>query len=298
MLITTLLLHTIACDRWGWPLLAGAGADRALLVVDLAFFSANLIKIQEGGWFPILVGIGVYMLMTTWNRGRARLQAIVRENTLQMDLFLADVARRQAAPGARHGGLPHLGHRAGAPPVLLHHLKHNKVLHEKVILMSVVTEEIPAVDEEDRVECEELGEGFFQVIAHYGFMESPDIPSALAQLGEAGLATAARWRSRRSRPASSSAARRSSPPGTRRPRHAGRRTRSAGCRMLAEAALHPDDPERPLGHGVLRPPAEPRGGAGRADSVLMPSSPAIPAHRFVLCGRISRSAPQGVALAG
>jgi KUP system potassium uptake protein len=75
---------------------------------------------------------------------------------------------------------------SGAPPVLLHHLKHNKVLHEKVILMSVVTEEIPAVDAEDRVECTELGQGFYKVIAHYGFMESPDIPSALAQLGKPG----------------------------------------------------------------------------------------------------------------
>jgi KUP system potassium uptake protein len=74
----------------------------------------------------------------------------------------------------------------GAPPVLLHHLKHNKVLHEKVMLLSVVSEEIPMVDDEDRVECRELGEGFYQVIAHYGFMESPDIPSVLQQLGRAG----------------------------------------------------------------------------------------------------------------
>ncbi|HEU4524958.1 MAG TPA: KUP/HAK/KT family potassium transporter, partial [Gemmatimonadales bacterium] len=75
----------------------------------------------------------------------------------------------------------------GAPPVLLHHLKHNKVLHEKVILMSVVTEEIPAVDEDERVDCEELGQGFYQVIAHYGFMESPDIPAALALLSKPGF---------------------------------------------------------------------------------------------------------------
>ncbi len=183
MVITTLLFHTMACDRWGWPRWRARALTALFLVVDLAFFGANIIKIQEGGWFPIVVGIGVYVLMTTWNRGRARLQAIVRENTLEMDLFLSDVARRNPprVPGTAVFLTSNIG---GAPPVLLHHLKHNKVLHEKVILMSVVTEEIPSVDTEDRVEFKELGEGFFKVIAHYGFMESPDIPLALADLGK------------------------------------------------------------------------------------------------------------------
>jgi KUP system potassium uptake protein len=185
MITTTLLLHTIACDRWGWPRWRARALTAALLLVDGAFFSANIIKIEEGGWFPIVVGLGVYLLMTTWNKGRARLQAIVRENTLGMDLFLTDVARRQPprVPGTAVFLTPDIG---GAPPVLLHHLKHNKVLHEKVMLMSVVTEEIPTADEEDRVECKELGQGFYKVTAHYGFMESPDIPAALALLGKQG----------------------------------------------------------------------------------------------------------------
>ena len=183
MLTTTLLFHTVVRERWKWPLWRARALTSLLLIVDLAFFSANLTKIQEGGWFPILVGIGVYVLLTTWNRGRARLQAIVRENTLQMDLFLSDVARRKP-PRVPGTAVFLTSDIAGAPPVLLHHLKHNKVLHEKVILMSVVTEEIPSVDEDERVECKELGEGFFQVIAHYGFMESPDIPEALAGLGK------------------------------------------------------------------------------------------------------------------
>jgi KUP system potassium uptake protein len=185
MITTTLLLHTIACDRWGWPRWRARALTAALLLVDGAFFRANIIKIEEGGWFPIVVGLGVYLLMTTWNKGRARLQAIVRENTLGMDLFLTDVARRQPprVPGTAVFLTPDIG---GAPPVLLHHLKHNKVLHEKVMLMSVVTEEIPTADEEDRVECKELGQGFYKVTAHYGFMESPDIPAALALLGKQG----------------------------------------------------------------------------------------------------------------
>jgi KUP system potassium uptake protein len=182
MIMTTLLLHTIACDRWGWPRWRARALTSLLLVVDVAFFSANLVKIREGGWFPIVVAVGVYVLMTTWNRGRDRLQAIVRENTLEMDLFLSDVSRRNPprVPGNAVFLTSNIG---GAPPVLLHHLKHNKVLHEKVILLSVVTEEIPSVDDDERVECKELGEGFFKVIARYGFMESPDVPQALSELG-------------------------------------------------------------------------------------------------------------------
>jgi KUP system potassium uptake protein len=182
MIITTLLFHTVARDRWGWSAPKAWALTSLFLAVDLAFFAANLVKIREGGWFPLVVAVGIYTLMTTWNRGRARLAAIVRENTLPMDLFLADVSRRK--PHRVPGTAVFLTSDSnGAPPVLLHHLKHNKVLHEKVMLMSVVTEEIPQVDEEDRVACRDLGEGFYQVIAHYGFMETPDVPAVLAALG-------------------------------------------------------------------------------------------------------------------
>jgi KUP system potassium uptake protein len=182
MIMTTLLFHTVARDRWHWSAPKAWALTSLFLAVDLAFFAANLVKIREGGWFPIVVAVVIYTLMTTWSRGRARLAAIVRENTLPMDLFLADVSRRK--PHRVPGTAVFLtSDSAGAPPVLLHHLKHNKVLHEKVMLMSVVTEEIPQVDAEDRVACRELGEGFYQVIAHYGFMESPDVPAVLAALG-------------------------------------------------------------------------------------------------------------------
>jgi KUP system potassium uptake protein len=182
MTITTLLFHTIVRDTWGWTKWRARALTMLFLVVDLAFFSANLVKIAEGGWFPIVVAVGVYALMTTWNRGRARLAALVRENTLPMDLFLTDVARRR--PHRVPGTAVFLtSDPQGAPPVLLHHLKHNKVLHEKVMLLSVLTEEIPQVDEDDRVECRELGEGFYQVVAHYGFMETPDVPAVLNALG-------------------------------------------------------------------------------------------------------------------
>ncbi len=185
MMITTFLFHTVACERWHWPVWRARALTALFLIVDVAFFGANLVKITQGGWFPLVVAVAIYTLMTTWNRGRARLAAIVRENTLPMELFLADVGRRQ--PHRVPGTAVFLtSDTSGAPPVLLHHLKHNKVLHERVMLMSVVTEEIPQVDEEDRVECRELREGFYQVVAHYGFMETPDIPAVLRQLNAAG----------------------------------------------------------------------------------------------------------------
>jgi KUP system potassium uptake protein len=185
MMITTLLFHTVACERWHWPVWRARALTSLFLIVDVAFFAANLVKITQGGWFPLVVALVIYTLMTTWNRGRARLAAIVRENTLPMDLFLADVSRRR--PHRVPGTAVFLtSYTSGAPPVLLHHLKHNKVLHERVMLMSVVTEEIPQVDQEERVECQEMGEGFYQVIARYGFMETPDIPAVLRQLTTSG----------------------------------------------------------------------------------------------------------------
>jgi KUP system potassium uptake protein len=151
------------------------------LVVDLAFFGTNLFKIPDGGWFPIVVAIIVYLLMSTWKKGRARLSEIVLENTLPIDLFLSDIGKRKPVrvPGV---AVFLTSVRGGAPPVLLHHLKHNKVLHEKVILLSVIGQEIPQVDESDRVRYRELGEGFCEVVANYGFMETPDVPSVLQSL--------------------------------------------------------------------------------------------------------------------
>jgi KUP system potassium uptake protein len=120
--------------------------------------------------------------MSTWKKGRARLGEIVRENTLPLELFLPDIERRRPprVPGVAVflTAVP-----GGAPPVLLHHLKHNKVLHERVMLLSVMNQEIPQVSTAERVHCRELGQGFYEVLASYGFMETPDVPEVLQQLG-------------------------------------------------------------------------------------------------------------------
>lgn len=183
MIMTTLLFHVVTRDLWNWPLWKSASLTVLFLAVDLAFFAANLVKVQQGGWIPLAIAAVVFLLMTTWNRGRARLGAIVRENTLPLDLFLPDIGKRK--PHRVPGVAVFLTSVAdGAPPVLLHHLKHNKVLHEKVLILSVVSKDIPQVPHLERVTCTARGEGFYQVAAKYGFMETPDIPAALQQLNE------------------------------------------------------------------------------------------------------------------
>jgi KUP system potassium uptake protein len=181
MTTTTVLLLVVARKQWNWPVWQVALLGGTFLVVDLAFMGTNLMKIPDGGWFPLLVAVIVYLLMSTWKKGRARLSEIVLENTLPIGVFLADISKRKPVrvPGV---AVFLTSVRGGAPPVLLHHLKHNKVLHEKVILLSVIGQEIPQVDEKERVQYRELGEGFCEVVANYGFMETPDVPNMLQSL--------------------------------------------------------------------------------------------------------------------
>ncbi len=186
MTITTILWSVVARERWHWPLWRIAAIGTLLLVVDLSFWTANLIKVPRGGWFPLLVAGSAFVFMTTWKRGRTLLSGIMRKRTLPMQMFLDDLAKN---PPARVPGVAvFMTHDTfGASPVLLHHLKHNKVLHERVVLMSVETEDIPTVEPADRVEWSDLGQGFYQVIAHYGFMETPSVPEIIRRLKADGL---------------------------------------------------------------------------------------------------------------
>jgi KUP system potassium uptake protein len=181
MSITTLLFHRVMRDLWRWPRWQTWPLTVAFLAVDLSFFGANIVKVEEGGWVPIAAAILVFTLMSTWKRGRTLLAAMLRDAGLPLELFLADVMRRKPIriPGTAVFLTSSLG---SAPPVLLHHVKHNKVLHERVILVSVLTEEVPAVPEAERVVWRDLGTGFWQVVAHYGFMEQPNVPALLESL--------------------------------------------------------------------------------------------------------------------
>lgn len=186
MVITTVLLFVAACELWRWRWWTAALLTGSMLVIDLTFFGANIIKVGHGGWFPLVVAAGVFTLMTTWKRGRQILVDRLRVAELEVQLFLSDVA---AHPPIRVPGTAVFmtGNSDGIPPALLHNLKHNKVLHERVILLTILTEEVPRVGREQRVELRELGSGFYRMIAHYGFMEDPNALYVLGLARTQGL---------------------------------------------------------------------------------------------------------------
>jgi KUP system potassium uptake protein len=186
MVITTFLAYQVARERFHWPTITALSVTVVFLAADLAFFGANIVKVPHGGWFPLLVAGIVFLLMTTWLRGRKILSERMMEGMLQMDLFLKDVKEHppQRVPGT---AVFLAGTQMRTPPTLLHNLKHNKILHTHIVLLTVVTEEQPRVPEKERYEVRELGEGFFRVVLHFGFMESADVPRALKKIDFPGL---------------------------------------------------------------------------------------------------------------
>jgi KUP system potassium uptake protein len=184
MAITTVLLVLVARERWGWSP-AAAGLLALFLVPDLAFFGANALKIPHGGWFPLVVAAGVLTLMTTWRTGRRLLNERLRGEAMPFEKFLAEKAETLVRVS---GTAVYLSRTAeGVPPALLHNVKHNHVLHEQVVLLTILTEATPQVVERDRIDAERLCPGLYRVILHYGFMEDPVIPAALARARAPGL---------------------------------------------------------------------------------------------------------------
>jgi KUP system potassium uptake protein len=174
MVITTLLLHVVSREVWGWSVLRATLMAAGFLVIDLAFFAANLVKIPQGGWLPLLIAAGIYTLMSTWKRGREILSKRLQEKSVPLNILMADLA---ADPPPRVPGAAVFmsGNPGGTPPALVHNLAHNKVLHEKVVFLTVVTEEVPHVPAAERVTVKHLGKGFHTVTARYGFMQDPSI---------------------------------------------------------------------------------------------------------------------------
>jgi KUP system potassium uptake protein len=188
MAITTLLFHDITQHQWHWPAWKSWTFTGFFLAIDLAFFAANALKIPHGGWVPVAVAILAYTLMSTWKRGRSLLAGILSRAMLPLDLFLDDIRRRKPVR-VRGTAIFMTSESAGAPVVLLHHLKHNKVLHEQVVLLSIKSVEVPEVRPEHRVQIEPCEEGVFRVVARYGFMETPDVQEILLYLADAGVET-------------------------------------------------------------------------------------------------------------
>jgi KUP system potassium uptake protein len=186
MVVTTLLLAVVQRERWKWGAGAVAAFSGFFLLVDLAFFGANVVKIPHGGWFPLAVGALIFTLMTTWKSGRAILAGRLSASSLPWELFVRDVAGSppQRVPGT---AVFMYGNPTGTPPALLHSLKHYRVLHEQVVLLALETAEVPRVDAAERATVEALGHGFYRIVVRYGFMEEPDVPEALAGIRADGL---------------------------------------------------------------------------------------------------------------
>jgi len=186
MALTTVMFYVMSREVWDWSLPKAAAVSGLFLVVDLTFLAANALKIWHGGWVPLAIAIALYFVMITWKRGREILAKRMMEKTVPLKLLLADLA---AEPPIRVPGTAVFmyGTSDGTPPALVHNLAHNKVLHEKIVFLTVITEDEPHVGPEQRVTVKRSGKGFHTVVARYGFMQDPDINEILAACNAHGL---------------------------------------------------------------------------------------------------------------
>ena len=186
MVITSLLATVVVARAWGWGWPRSIALFSCFLAVELVFLAANILKIPDGGWFPLVAGIGVFVLMTTWKRGRQLLSDRLKGERLELAPFIESLA--MSMPTRVPGTAVFLNaDPKGVPHALLHNLMHNKVLHERVVLLSVQFYDLPYVPEIDRIEVKKMRENFWSVVVQYGFMDEPDIPAALERCTEAGL---------------------------------------------------------------------------------------------------------------
>jgi len=186
MMIDTVLAFVVVRGLWGWGKLQAALFLGVFLTVDMAFFSATTVKILAGGWFPLLIGALIFSMLTTWKRGRTLLNTRVRSDTIPLDLFIKSMFSNPP-PRVEGTAVFMTTWLDGVPRALLHNILHNKVLHERVVLLTVETADVSRVPERDRVQIEELDYGFFRVKLLYGFMDDPDIPAALALCADRGM---------------------------------------------------------------------------------------------------------------
>ena len=184
MLIDGVLLAVVLLSMWNWNRYLVGGLLALFFTVDGAYLSSNLLKIPDGGWFPLLIGAIAFTLLTTWAKGRRLMIDRMNEASLPMEIFIKSAAPSAArVPGT---AVFMTSSASGVPHALLHNLKHNKVLHERIILLTVKIEDVPYVPLEKRIDQNDYGSGFYRVILRYGFMEEVDVPSALAQLKGCG----------------------------------------------------------------------------------------------------------------
>jgi KUP system potassium uptake protein len=186
MTITTILFYFADQNLWNWSRVKAASVCGLFLLIELAFLTANSLKIMHGGWFPLLAAGIIFTLMATWKTGRVILGRRLREGTLPLSMFLDDI---EAHPPLRVPGTAIFlaGNPEGTPMALMHNLKHNKVLHEKVVIMTIQAAEIPHIRADERVIVEKLKANFYRVVGRFGFMEDPDVPQVMDACKKNGL---------------------------------------------------------------------------------------------------------------
>jgi KUP system potassium uptake protein len=187
MVVTTLLMLIVAVRLWHWKLPLVIAIGMLFLIIDLAFFGANLLKVEHGGWFPLVLGLLVFAVMTTWRRGRELVLRQLKHGGLALAPFIASIAEHPPSrvPGSAVFMTANLN---SVPHALLHSLKHFKVLHARNVLLSVETLETPFADAAERIEIRDLGHSFHAMALRFGFMEDPDVPAALAACTQRGFA--------------------------------------------------------------------------------------------------------------
>ena len=186
MVITALLLHVIATERWKWPLGVAVVVTGVFLSIDLAFFGANLLKILHGGWLPLVIGAVLFAMMTTWKTGRRLVAERLTARAVPLEDFVAETFAHEPVrvPGT---AVFMTAQPRGTPPALMHNLRHNKVLHQRVIILTVTTTRTPHVSPSDRLTVAPLGHDLYNAALKYGFMDEPNVPEALERAREHGL---------------------------------------------------------------------------------------------------------------
>ena len=188
MIITSLLYFLVLTHNWNWSLAKAVPLVAIFIFFDVAFITGNLFKIADGGWFPVFVAAVVAVAMTTWRKGRSELSRILADARLPLDLFLAGAAKRKL-PRVPGTAVFMTLSSEGTPKTLLHHMKHNHMLHEQVVLLSIHSIDSPVVPQEERVKLDDLGQGFYRVIATYGYMQTPNVPEIMQDVIPYGLIT-------------------------------------------------------------------------------------------------------------
>ena len=186
MAITSFLYFLVTRRNWKYPLYLALALFIPFVSIDLAFFSANVEKIAAGGWFPLAVGVAAFVVMTTWWRGRYELSKQMESGTIPDELFLTDIGETPL-PRVSGTAVFMTSGTDGMPNVLLHHVKHNKVLHRQVVLLSISTENVPFVVGNSSLSVRELGHGFYRVLSRVGFMQQPSVPKILSRCERQGL---------------------------------------------------------------------------------------------------------------